>query len=217
MGGASRARWVKPLAFAACAAPLAKLGVDALTGGLGANPVEAGLNRLGFWTLTFVALALAPTPLHELLGWRWPQRLRRMLGLFAFAYGTLHLAWYGGVDKFFDWQEIAVDVTKRRFQAIGLAAWLCLLPLAVTSTDGWVRRLGYRRWKRLHRLAYLAAVLGVVHFVWRVKADLRKPLLFAAAIGTLLAARVVIAARAARPRVSARAAAPPRARTAGPS
>jgi sulfoxide reductase heme-binding subunit YedZ len=206
-----RDRWLKPVVFLLCSAPLAKLGLDAFTGGLGANPVEAGLNRLGFWTLTFVALALAPTPLHDLLGWKRPQRLRRMLGLFAFAYGTLHLAWYAGVDKFFDLREIAVDVTKRRFQAIGFAAWLSLAPLAVTSTDRWVRRLGYPRWKRLHRLAYLAAGLGVLHFVWRVKADLRKPLLFAAAVVALLAARVFVAAR--RGRVSS----PRVPRTAGPS
>jgi sulfoxide reductase heme-binding subunit YedZ len=190
------ARGLKPAAGGAGCAPRAQLAVDAFAGGLGANPIEAGLNRLGFWTLTFVALSLLPTPHHDLLGWRWPQRLRRMLGLFAFAYATLHLCWYAGVDKLFDLHEIATDVTKRRFQAVGVGAWLCLLPLALTSTDGSVRRLGYRRWKRLHRLAYVAAGLGVVHFVWRVKADLRRPLVFAAVIGVLLAARVAAAARA---------------------
>jgi sulfoxide reductase heme-binding subunit YedZ len=204
--------WLKPAVFAACCLPLAKLALDAFTGGLGANPVEAGMNRLGFWTLTFLAIALAPTPAHDLLGWRWPQRLRRMLGLFAFAYATLHLSWYAGVDKFFDVGEIAADVTKRRFQAVGFGAWLLLVPLAATSTDRMVRRLGYRRWKLLHRLVYVAAALGVVHFVWRVKADLRRPSIFALAIGALLLARVVAWARgrAARPRLSTAPADPPR-------
>jgi sulfoxide reductase heme-binding subunit YedZ len=183
--------WLKPAVFAACVLPFAKLLVDLFGGRLGANPVEAGMNRLGFWTLTFLALALAPTPLHDLLGWKWPQRLRRMLGLFAFAYATAHLAWYAGVDKFFDLRDIAADVTRRRFQAVGFTAWLLLAPLAATSTDRMVRRLGFRRWKQLHRLVYVAAILGVVHFVWRVKADLRRPAWFVAAIGALLLARAV--------------------------
>jgi methionine sulfoxide reductase heme-binding subunit len=189
---AARSRWLKPAVFAACCLPLAKLAYDAFSGGLGANPVEAGLNRLGFWTLTLVAAALAPTPLHDLFGLKWPQRVRRMLGLFAFAYASMHLLWYTGVDKFFDVPEIAADVTKRRFQAIGFAAWLLLVPLAVTSTDRMVKRLGFKRWKRLHRLVYVAALLGVLHFVWRVKADVRKPAVFAAVVGALLLARVAV-------------------------
>jgi sulfoxide reductase heme-binding subunit YedZ len=212
-GKGAKSRLLKPAVFALCCAPLAKLAVDAFTGGLGANPVEAGMNRLGFWTLTFVAIALVPTPAHDLLGLKWPQRLRRMLGLFAFAYATLHLAWYAGIDKFFDLREIAADVTKRRFQAVGLAAWLLLVPLAVTSTDAMVRRLGFRTWKRLHRLVYLVAALGLVHFVWRVKADLRRPAWFAAAIGALLLARLVSAALR---RTARRSAGAGRARTASP-
>ena len=197
-----RQRWLKPLVFLACSLPLAKLAFAAATGGLGANPVEAGMNRLGFWTLALLCAALLPTPLHDLLGWKWPQRVRRMLGLFAFAYASLHLAWYVGLDKFFDVAEIAADVTKRRFQAVGFVAWLTLVPLALTSTDRAVRRLGYPRWKRLHRLAYAAAALGVVHFAWRVKADLRRPALFALAVGALLLARAGVWA-AARARKSA--------------
>jgi sulfoxide reductase heme-binding subunit YedZ len=198
--------WLKPAVFAACCLPLAKLAADAFTGGLGANPIEAGMNRLGFWTLTFLALALAPTPLHDLFGLRWPQRLRRMIGLFAFAYATLHLSWYAGIDKFFDLGDIAADVTKRRFQAVGFAAWLVLVPLAATSTDRALRRLGFARWKRIHRLAYVAALLGVVHFVWRVKADLRKPLVFAFVVGALLLARAAVwlaARRRPRPQATA--------------
>jgi sulfoxide reductase heme-binding subunit YedZ len=198
----ARAAWLKPAAFAAACVPGVKVAVDLALGRLGANPVERGLNHLGYWALFFVALALLPTPLHALLGWRWPQRLRRMLGLFAFAYATLHVLWYAGVDKTFDVADIVADVTRRRFQAAGAIAWLCLAPLALTSTDRAVRRLGFARWKRLHRLAYVAAVLGVVHFWWRVKADLRSPAIFAAAIATLFAARLVPAARRA-PRAKA--------------
>ncbi len=171
--------------------PLAKIGWDGLGGGLGANPIEAILDRLGFWTLTFLALALVPTPAHDLLGLAWPVRIRRTLGLLAFGYASLHLLFYVGVDQAGDPGLLFRDVVKRRFMAVGFCAWLLLFPLAVTSTKGWVRRLGYVRWKRLHRLVYAAAILGVVHFVWRVKADLRTPLWFAAAIAALLAARLV--------------------------
>ncbi|HEY6106173.1 MAG TPA: protein-methionine-sulfoxide reductase heme-binding subunit MsrQ [Anaeromyxobacteraceae bacterium] len=188
-------RALKPVAFALCLAPLAKIGVDGAAGNLGAEPVQVVLNRLGFWALTLLTLSLVPTPAKALLGITWPQRLRRLVGLFAFSYGVLHLAFYVGVDKFLDLPEIWKDVTTRRFQAVGLLTLLLLLPLAVTSTDGWVRRLGFARWKRLHRLVYLAAVLGVVHFTWRVKADLRRPLVFAGAVGALLLVRLVPAAR----------------------
>jgi len=188
-------RALKPIAFALLLAPLVKLAADGATGRLGANPVAEGLNRLGFWTLTYLTLSLVPTPAREILGISWPVRLRRMIGLFAFACGALHFAWYLGVDRFFALGEIAQDIGKRKFIAVGFAALVLLVPLAVTSTDRWVRRLGYLRWKRLHRLVYLAALLGVLHFVWRVKADLRKPLLFAGAVGLLLAARLAFALR----------------------
>jgi sulfoxide reductase heme-binding subunit YedZ len=195
---ASRAsiRALKAATFAAGLLPVAKIALDAFTGGLGANPIEAVLDRLGFWTLTFLSLSLAPTPANELLGLAWPVRIRRMLGLFAFGYATLHLAWYVGVDQFFDLHVLAQDVAKRKFMAVGFAAWLLLLPLAVTSTDRAVRRLGYARWKRLHRIVYAAALLGVVHFVWRVKADRAQPFAFGAVVLALLAVRLV--ARAAR-------------------
>jgi sulfoxide reductase heme-binding subunit YedZ len=178
--------------------PLAKIGWDGATGALGANPIETVQNRLGFWTITLLALSLVPTPAKDLAGLAWPQRLRRMLGVTAFAYALLHFLFYVVVDKFFDWPVIATDLTKRPFLVVGFAALLCLVPLAVTSTDGWVRRLGYGRWKAIHRLAYLAAALAVVHFAWRVKADLRRPLLYAAIFALLLAARVPGWIRAAR-------------------
>ena len=180
--------------------PAAKMAVDALTGGLGANPVEAVLNRLGFWALTFLAVSLAPTPAREILGLAGTGRLRRPLGLLAFAWGTLHLAFYVAVDRFFDLRTLAADVTRRPFLVVGFAAWLLLLPLAVTSTDGWMRRLGGARWRRLHRLVYPAALLALVHFLWRVKADRRRPLVFAVVVGLLLLARVPGWVRAARRR-----------------
>lgn len=192
----ARIRILKAVTFAACCLPLAKIAWDAFTGGLGANPIEAVLNRLGFWTLTLLTLSLVPTPAHDLLGLAWPVRVRRMLGLFTFAYATLHLCWYVGVDQFFDLQVLAKDVLKRKFMAVGFVGWLLLVPLAVTSTDRWVRRLGYARWKRLHRLVYAVAVLGVVHFVWRVKADALRPYVFAAILAALLGARAAARLRA---------------------
>ncbi len=200
-------RWLKPLCLALGLAPIAKLAWDAAAGQLGANPVAEGMNRLGFWTLTFLALSLAPTPAHDLLGLTWPVRLRRMIGLLAFSYAALHLTWYLVVDQFFAFGDIGKDIAKRKFITVGFAAFLLLVPLAVTSTDAWVRRLGFARWKRLHRLVYVAALLGVVHFVWRVKADHRKPALFAVVVSALLAARVFAwarrRARRARVRVAA--------------
>jgi sulfoxide reductase heme-binding subunit YedZ len=199
----TRIRLLKAATFAAACLPLAKIVADGLLGRLGANPIELILNRLGFWTLTLLTLSLVPTPAHELLGLAWPVRVRRMLGLFAFSYATLHLVWYVGVDRFFDLHLLVQDVAKRKFMTIGFTAWLLLVPLAVTSTDRWVRRLGYARWKRLHRAVYAAALLGVVHFVWRVKADLRRPSYFIVAIGCLLLARLLPALASARARGAA--------------
>jgi sulfoxide reductase heme-binding subunit YedZ len=176
--------------FAGCSLPLAKIGLDALRGRLGANPIEEILNRLGFWTLFFVLLALTPTALRVVSGWKRPLRYRRLIGLSAFSYALLHLAVYVGVDQFFDLNAILQDVVKRKFITVGMLAFALLVPLAVTSTDSWVRRLGFGRWKRLHRLVYFAAAAGVVHFVWRVKADLREPLLFASVLAVLLAIRL---------------------------
>jgi sulfoxide reductase heme-binding subunit YedZ len=187
----ARARLLRRATFALALAPLAKVSADLWLGRLGANPVEAIQDRLGFWTLTLLVLSLVPTPAHDLLGLAWPVRVRRTLGLFAFAYATLHLGWYVGVDQLLDVGLLVEDVAKRKFMTVGFAAWLLLVPLAVTSTDGWVRRLGFARWKRLHRLVYAAALLGAIHFVWRVKADLRRPAIFLAALALLLAARLV--------------------------
>jgi sulfoxide reductase heme-binding subunit YedZ len=185
------ARWLKPAVFVAALTPLVLIGVDALRDRLGANPIAEVLNRLGFWTLFLLTCALACTPLKILFGLTWPIRVRRMIGLFAFFYGVLHFSTYVGLDQVFDLNEILKDIVKRKFITIGFATLVILTPLAVTSTNAMVRRLGFVRWKRLHRLIYLAAVGGFVHFVWRVKADLRRPLIFGAVIAVLLGVRVV--------------------------
>jgi sulfoxide reductase heme-binding subunit YedZ len=202
---APRRRALQAATLALGLLPAASIVADGLRGALGANPIEAVQNRLGFWTLTLLTLSLVPTPARELLGLAWPARVRRTLGLLAFGYASLHLAWYVAVDQTLDLALLWEDVTRRKFMTVGFTAWLLLVPLAVTSTDRWVRRLGYARWKRLHRLVYAAAILGVVHFVWRVKADLRRPSRFVAAVGALLAARIVprAAARFRRRRAAA--------------
>jgi methionine sulfoxide reductase heme-binding subunit len=179
--------------------PAARIGFLVLNGDLGANPIAEAMNRLGFWTLTLLLATLAPTPIQIVTGWKWPLRLRRMLGLETFLYVCLHFAIYLGVDQFFDFSAIGKDIVKRKFITVGFAAFLLLIPLAITSTDGMVRRLGFARWKRLHRLIYVVAVLGVVHYVWRVKSDLRQPLIFAAVLAVLLAIRATRSVGPSRP------------------
>jgi sulfoxide reductase heme-binding subunit YedZ len=192
--------------------PAARIGWLTASGGLGPNPIAEALNRLGFWTLTLLLATLAPTPIQIVTGWKWPLRLRRMLGLETFLYVCLHFATYIGVDQFFDLAAFWKDIVNRNFIAVGLAAFVLLIPLAITSTDGMVRRLGFVRWKRLHRLIYVAAVLGVIHFVWRVKSDLREPLIFAAVLAVLLVIRSLDWARS-----LGRARSPRRARAALPT
>ena len=184
-------KWLKPAAFVACLVPLLKIGVDAFLGsGLGPNPIAEILNRLGFWTLTMLTITLACTPAKIVAGITWPLRLRRMLGLFTFFYGALHFAVYLGVDQFFDWRAILEDIAKRKFITFGFLALVLMMPLAITSTNRAVRRLGFARWKLLHRLVYIVAALGLIHFVWRVKADLTKPLTFIAIVSALMAIRI---------------------------
>jgi sulfoxide reductase heme-binding subunit YedZ len=191
-----RHRWQVGATVALGLLPAAWVAVRLARGQLGANPIEAALNALGFWTLALLLASLAASPLHDLTGLAWPVRVRRALGLLAFGYAATHLAWYVAIDQFFDLALLWQDVVKRKFMAVGFAAFLLLLPLAVTSTDAWVRRLGFRRWKALHRLAYAAGVLGVVHFTWRVKADLTRPAIAAAVLALLLLARLPRLARA---------------------
>ena len=197
-------RLLKPLVFLAAASPLLWLAGRALRGALGPDPVAEVLNRLGLYTLVLLLCSLACTPVQLVLGWKWPLRVRRMLGLFAFFYASLHLSTYVAVDQGLDLASIGKDIVKRRFVTVGFAAWCCLLPLAVTSTQRWVKRLGFRRWKALHRLAYLAAVLAIFHFVWRFKTALLEPLIAGAVLFVLLAIRL-IARRSSTPRLGAKA------------
>jgi len=195
-------RWLKIPVFLLCLAPLLLLAWKALHQDLGANPVEFITHATGDWTLRFLAITLAVSPLRRLLGLPELIRFRRMLGLFAFFYGCLHFTTYLWLDKFFNFDEIAKDVWKRPFITAGFLGFISMAPLALTSTAGWIRRLGGRRWQMLHRLIYISAIAGVVHYYWLVKSDVRKPLLYGAIVFVLLAERAVrwgVGQRRARP------------------
>lgn len=187
---------VKAAAFLLALIPLALLalrGWNSWRGvgfDLGANPIEFITRDLGEWTLIFIMITLAVTPMRRWFGLTWLIKLRRMLGLFAFFYGLLHFITYIWLDQFFDLPAMWKDVIKRPFITVGFLAFLCLIPLAVTSTNAMVRRLGGKRWQRLHRLVYAIGVLGVVHYWWLVKRDLREPILFALILTALLGVRL---------------------------
>jgi sulfoxide reductase heme-binding subunit YedZ len=176
---------VKVVLWVGCLAPALSLGIAALTDGLGSNPIEEITHRTGWWALLLLTITLAITPLRRLLGKPAWVRYRRLLGLFAFFYATLHFLTYLVLDQFFGWSYIIEDIAERPFITVGFAAWLILLVLAVTSTTGWIRRLR-KNWQRLHRLIYAAALAGGVHFLWKVKADTREPVIFLAVIVALL-------------------------------
>jgi sulfoxide reductase heme-binding subunit YedZ len=186
-------RWLqhigKPLVFSACLLPLAWLFWLGWSDQLGANPVETLSHRTGDWSLRFLLLTLAVTPLRRLTGWNGLQRFRRMLGLFAFFHVCLHFGVYLIFDQFFDLSAIIADVAKRPYITVGFTAFLLLIPLAATSTNRMIKRLG-RNWQRLHRLVYLIAILGVLHYLWLVKADLREPLMYAGILAVLLGYRL---------------------------
>jgi sulfoxide reductase heme-binding subunit YedZ len=183
-------RWTKALLFALCLLPLANLLWRGFRQDLTANPIEFITHRTGDWTLRFLLITLAITPARKLL--RQPQmvRFRRMLGLFAFFYASLHLTTWIWLDKDFELTEMWEDVIKRRFITVGMAGFLAMAPLAVTSTAGWVRRLGYNRWQLLHRLIYVTATAGVIHYYWLVKSDIRLPALYGAILTALLIYRL---------------------------
>jgi sulfoxide reductase heme-binding subunit YedZ len=183
----------KPLVFLICLLPFADLARRAFVDGgasLGANPVEEVLHQLGLWALRFLVITLAITPLRELLGKPWPLAFRRMLGLFAFFYVLLHFLTWLIIDQELYWSGILTDIGKRPFITIGFAAFLMLIPMAVTSTNGWIRRLGAQRWRKLHRLIYVIVLLGVWHFYWLVKSDVREPLLYLGIAIVLLGWRI---------------------------
>jgi sulfoxide reductase heme-binding subunit YedZ len=183
-------RYFKPVIFLACLAPLASLAWHGFHAELGANPIEAITHFTGTCTLVFLLITLSVTPLRKLTRQYWLIDLRRMFGLFAFFYGCLHLTTYVWLDKFFDVHEMLADIAKRRFITAGLAGFVLMIPLALTSTKGWIRRLGGKRWQALHRLIYLSAAAGVIHYIWLVKADLRSPLRYAFVLLVLLGYRI---------------------------
>src|SRR3954447_386244 len=188
-------RALKAVLFVACLLPVMRLGWLAMRHGLGANPIEYITRSTGWWILSFLMLTLLVTPLRRLTGWNWLLRLRRMLGLYAFFYVCLHFSIYIWLDQFFDWQGIVKDIAKRPFITIGFAGFVLLIPLAMTSTNAMVRRLGSKRWQALHRLVYVIAILGVIHFWWLVKKDVTEPLIFAGILAVLLGIRAISAAR----------------------
>jgi len=192
--------WLKPGVFAGGLVPLVVLLWKTVHRTLGADAVAIGLNQLGYLALVFLISALACTPVKLVTGWTWPIRIRRMLGLFAAFYATLHFTTYVAIDQQFDWRVLLADITKRNFIIVGFLAYLLLLPLAATSTDASVRRLGFKRWKAVHRLAYVAGVLAVIHFIWRVKIDVTEPVVWAVILGVGFAIRIIDELRTRRKR-----------------
>lgn len=196
--------WLKPAVLAGGLAPLALLALQGAQGTLGPNVIEAVLNQTGLLTLVFLVGSLACTPLKLLFGWTWPIRIRKLVGLMAFSYAVLHFLTYAVADQGLALRPILEDITKRKFIAVGFLALVLLVPLAATSTDAAVRRMGFPAWKRLHRLAYVAGALGVIHFVWRVKKDHTEPFIYGAVLALLLGIRAVEAVRKRRARPSPR-------------
>jgi sulfoxide reductase heme-binding subunit YedZ len=201
-------RLIKPTIFILALLPTAWLTWGLLTGNLGANPAETLQLQTGRWAFKFLILTLAVTPIRRLTGWNTVIQYRRMLGLFAFYYASLHFTTYIVLDQYFDWRNMLVDVRKRPFITMGFTAFVLLIPLAATSTRGWIRRLG-RKWQTLHRLIYVSGLCAAIHFIWKVKVVSGAPVWYAAAIVGLLGFRLVwwarkravgAAARTVRPR-----------------
>jgi sulfoxide reductase heme-binding subunit YedZ len=188
-------RFAKPFVFLLCLVPLASLAWGLVADTLGANPIDAITDTTGTWTLRFLVITLAVTPIRKITGFHDLIRFRRMFGLFAFFHGTLHFLTYVWLDQFFDFPAIVRDVGMRPFITAGFTAFVLMIPLALTSTSAMIRRLGGRRWQMLHRLVYVSAVAGVVHYWWLVKADLQRPQIYATIVGALLLFRVVATVR----------------------
>jgi sulfoxide reductase heme-binding subunit YedZ len=194
-----RKRWTKIPVWILSLVPLFYLGWRAWNDDLTANPIEYITHFTGDWTIRFLVFTLAVTPLRKLLKMPDLIRFRRLIGLFAFLYGSLHFATYFGVDKFFDFHEIWADVAKRPYITMGFLGFVCMIPLAITSTTGWIRRMGGKRWQVLHRLVYVSAIAGVIHYYWLVKSDIRQPRMYAIFVGVLLAFRLVTGLMGRRP------------------
>ena len=182
---------LKPAVFILCAIPFGQLAYNAYTGDLGVNPIDTITRFTGSWTLIFLLACLSVTPLRRITGWHELIKFRRMLGLFAFAYALSHFATYLVLDHFFDWQAIGKDILKRPYVTVGFTGFVIMIPLALTSTAGMIRRLG-RRWQQLHRLVYIAALAGVIHFYWLVKADIRRPAQYGFVLLVLLGYRIAV-------------------------
>jgi sulfoxide reductase heme-binding subunit YedZ len=196
--------WLKVPVFLACLVPLGRLAWKGFHDMLGANPIEVVTRSTGTWTLVFLLITLSVTPVRKFSGISGLIRFRRMFGLFAFFYGSLHFMTYLWLDQFFDFPGIVKDIGKRPFVTAGFTGFVLMVPLAVTSTQGWIRRLGGKRWQALHRLIYVSALAGVVHFYWLVKADVREPRLYAGVLAVLLSYRVAKKVIGSRGRPAAR-------------
>lgn len=183
--------WIKSTLFIVCLIPLARLALLGVTGGLGANPIEFITRSTGTWTLVFLLIVLSVTPLRRLLEMPWLLRLRRMFGLYVFFYALLHFLTYVWLDQFFSPEDIVKDVLKRPFITIGFTSFMLLIPLAITSTNAMIKRLGGKNWQQLHRFVYLIAVGGVVHYWWLVKKDVTQPQIYAVVLALLLGIRLV--------------------------
>jgi len=182
--------WIKTALFLLALVPLAKLIIGGVTDALGANPIEKITRSTGYWALVLIMVTLTVTPLRKLTGWLWLTRTRRMLGLCVFFYASLHFLTYLVLDQFFDWDSILKDIIKRPYITVGFSSFLLLIPLAITSNNALIKKLGGKRWQWLHRLVYIIGVGGVVHYWWLVKKDLTNPITFALILTVLLAVRV---------------------------
>jgi methionine sulfoxide reductase heme-binding subunit len=190
-------KYLKPLVFVLCLVPAAWIAWAVLTNHLGVNPIREAEIQTGLWTLRFLAISLTVTPARRITGWNILAKYRRMLGLFTFFYACVHLSlWF--VDWWFDWPAMWDEIVKHKYILIGMTTFLLLVPLAITSTNGWVRRLGGKRWARLHRLVYVAAVTGTIHYLWAVKKDTFFPLIYLATFAVLLGYRLVMVRRKSR-------------------
>ena len=183
--------WIKIGVFLLALIPLFNLGIAAYLDRLGANPIEKITRSTGYWTLTLLLILLTITPLRKFSGWNWLMRSRRMLGLFVFFYANLHFLTYLVLDQFFDWTSILNDIVKRPYITVGFPAFILLIPLAITSNNRMIKLLGGKRWLLLHRLTYIIAIGGVVHYWWLVKKDITNPLTFALLLSLLLGIRLI--------------------------